>query len=79
MSHAKSALEMRCDLPHLTGVKPPSAASGMMEAPHWGHWQHNLNYSSRKMTNMMASGKIPPAPPEPWATDKQTGGGPEFQ
>lgn len=55
----------RADLPHLQARPQPPASA--LQAPHWGHWQKNLNYSWKKMDNMMASGQIGNAPPAPYA------------
>jgi len=65
-SKITAGMPERPELPHLVPkAAPPKAA---LEAPHWGHWKKNLDYSAKVMQHKVASGQVGNAPPEPWAT-----------
>jgi len=62
----KAQTAMMRSQPHLEGKKPPAKLEKIY-APHWAHWQKNLNYSAEKLDNMFKSGQIPKSSQCPWA------------
>ena len=65
LANAETAM-MRSQ-PHLEGIKKKPAKLETIHAPHWAHWQKNLNYSAAKLDNMMKNGEIPKPSQCPWA------------
>jgi len=53
---------------HARRTITPQPKLNIPSAPHWGHWQQNLNYSKDIWDQKRVLGMIKPAPEEPWAT-----------
>jgi len=50
------------------GSGTPKPKLNIPMAPHWGHWQQNLDYSRNIWDQKRGLGLVKPAPGEPWAT-----------